>query len=740
MDTSDRDEDGEGAPAASALPSVAEALTILRKRAKLIAGLTLVLAGMAGGYAATLAPVYEAHATVLVDSRDKEIVKIDDVVEGLKTDTPTIESEVEIARSPLIAGRVIDEMGLHDDPELVGGSGLSLKRLLRRIWPATAGTGPLEPARTLERTTAAAGREAGAALGGFLSRLSTSRVRNTFLIAITFESRDPAKAAAIANAVAEAYIAEQVDSKIKTAEIASGWLERRIGELRERVFDAERLIEDHKAEHGIVDAEGFTLDEKQMARAMESLVLARAETASAKAKFLQARSLDPDGDGFEAVSDVLHSTTIGRLKEQYAKTTQAVADMGAKYGPRHPNMMRATAEMQDAKRQLGIEIRKVVQSLENEYKVAQSRESSLQSSMDAMKTGAGTTGQSTVRLRELQREAAAAREIYETFRKRVEETQQQQSLQLADSRVIGRAVAPGAPTGPKRLQIAVLGASAGLMLGLMLTVLLELMHPSFYRPEAIERDLALRHVASLPVLDAPRDMGLSPRSLESIRHIVVAPQSGFAEAVRSIRVEVDGRRAGRGADVVLVVSSMPNEGKSVVASNLAHHYALSGMKTLLVDADLRKAMLTRSFMPGAQHGLLEALIERASVRPDIVLEAATGLHFLPAASEGAPAAAAAELLSSPAMSRVLAALRAEFEIVVIDCPPLMPVVDARILADLADQILFVYRHGVTPRPLARKALKHLDPNAGKITGLVVNGVDPALLEAAGGYGYGDYAA
>ncbi len=731
-DTDDEDESDGGS---STLPSIGEMLVIVARRARLLAGLTLLAAGIAAAYAYSLAPVYEATATVLIDSRAKNVVEMEQVVDRMKTDTPAIESEVEIARSAAIAGRVIDELGLGEDPELSGGGGLL--SLFQQALPRRAKTGQEGDPPAKRAAAILPGASDSNVLSAFMARLSASRVRNTYLIEVGFESRDARQAARIANAMARAYIAEQVDSRIKTAELASNWLERRIGELKERVFDAERVVAEFKAKNHIVDTEGYSLDDKELARAMEQLILARAETASAKAKFAQARTLSQAGDGYENVSDVLNSLTIGHLKDELAKSAGSVAELSTRYGKRHPNMQKAEADLKSARVQLANEIKRIVTNLENEYQVALGREDSLSQSMEGLRATAGDVGQATVQLQELQREATAAREIYESFRKRIEETRQQESFQLAESRIVTPAVVPISPSGPKRTRIIAIGGAAGLVLGLALTVLLELMHPSFFKPEKLERELELRHLASIPAATcSPHD--LEAGGLSQIRRILVEPQSGFAESVRSIRVALDERRPERGADVVLVVSAMPGEGKTVVASNLAHHYALSGLKTLLVDCDLRKAMLTRSFMPDAPRGLFECLLARSSVRHDIVREAATGLHFLPASSEGAPAVAAAELLASPAMARILAELRPEFDVIVLDCPPVMPVVDARILADLADQILFVYRLGKTPIPLARRALKNLEANADKIAGIVVNGIDPALLEADGSYGaYGE---
>ena len=297
---------------------------------------------------------------------------------------------------------------------------------------------------------------------------------------------------------------------------------------------------------------------------------------------------------------------------------------------------------------------------------------------------------------------------------------------------------PGRPAAPKRLPIALGGFVAGLLLSLVIVAGLELFFPTMVRPEAIERSFASRHLATLPEIGAVARPAAAPAplgSLRAIRHILIEPQSDFAEEVRSLRVGIEAAGRGLGPQIVLVASAMPGEGKSLIAANLAHHYALSGVKTLLVDADLRRAALTRVFMPGAGRGLIDSLIDRTPVREAVVRETVSGLHFLPASAEGGSAAAAAELLASPAMAESMEELRAEFPLVVVDCPPVMPVVDARILADLVDQIVFVFNWQRTPRPLARRALKHLSGRHGRVTGIVVNEVPADQLETDRTFAY-----
>jgi capsular exopolysaccharide synthesis family protein len=220
--------------------------------------------------------------------------------------------------------------------------------------------------------------------------------------------------------------------------------------------------------------------------------------------------------------------------------------------------------------------------------------------------------------------------------------------------------------------------------------------------------------------------GLDP--VRSVRLVLAEPRSIFAESVRGIRRELDMRHRTNKPRVIMVASSLPGEGAEIIASNLAHHYALTGHRVLLVDGDLRRAPLTRKLAPQRQNGLLDTLVRNLPVESAILHDTASGLHFLPAMSPTPLETARPEMLSSQRMADTMQALTSQFDTIIIDAPPLLPVVDARILADYADQIVFVMTWRRTPKQLARRALQTLGFNHDKVAGVVVNSVASQALE------------
>jgi succinoglycan biosynthesis transport protein ExoP len=425
---------------------------------------------------------------------------------------------------------------------------------------------------------------------------------------------------------------------------------------------------------------------------------------------------------------VLQSHTVRLMKEQLANATRREAELLTKYGARHPEMQKVRAEVADAEAQLAAEVNRLVANLRNEFEVAQAREEQLAKSLDLLKQEQVLSREAGVQLKELEREAATSRQLFEALLARYKQTAETQGLQLPDARLVEQADVPLSPAAPRRKQMVLLAALGGLAAGVALVLALEFATSGLGRPEDVEHAFELAHLASLPRLAEPDRRDPDPDPLRHIRLILAEPRAAFSEAVRAARREIDVRRRDRGPRVILVAASLPGEGASVIASNIAHHYAVTGERVLLIDADMRRSALTRQLAPARAAGLAEALAGLVPAERAILRDGGTGLHFMPAGGLDPVQASPPEMLASPRMAEVLASLRRRFDTIVIDAPPLLPVVDTRILADLADQIVFAMAWRSTPKPLARRALTLLGFNQEKLVGVVVNRVDPAVIE------------
>lgn len=731
---SDSEETGKGAM------SLERAISAVRKRLKIVVALPVVVGALVAGGVSMIPNRYDASAIIQIDPRQKSITHIEGVIPDMKGDQPSIESEVEIIRSRPIILQVIEALNLRTDPEfseppvmtrLMRKAGLSktpnpIESLVRQLQKPHDQIADIlilgEPGHsTPERDEIAV---------AFLDKLKVMRVRNTLLIEIRFSASEASKAAKIANTIAEVYLKDQLDSKTRAASTAGGLLEAKIDDMRKRVGDAERKVEQWKAQHNIFNSEGQVLSEKQLARLMEQTVMARNTSAEAKAKYEQAQRLARSGDTGTAIAEVLQSNTVRLMKEQLATANRKSAELRTKYGPKHPDILKINAEVAEAESQVQAEIAKLVSNLKNESEVAEGHERQLAANLAQLKDQEILSKDAGVELKDLEREAATSKQLFEALLTRFKQTSETQGFQLPDVRIVEQADVPLFPTSPKRKQLVIVGAAGGLVLGIALALLLELMAPGIGRSEDVERVLDLTHLSSVP-FGAGNDMPELDAS-KAVRLIVAEPASAYADAIRNARRALDMKRQPSAARVILVTSSMPGEGAEVIASNLAHHYAMTGARVLLVDADMRRQPLTRQLAAGRQTGLLEQLVARQSVEGAILRDGLTGMHFLPACGPSQALASVPELLSSPAMAAAFAGLKQRFETIIVSVPPLMPVIDGRIVADYADQIVFVMTWQKTPKQLAKKALKTLGLNEQKIAGVILNDVAEAALREAEG--------
>ncbi len=691
---------------------------LIQRHLRLIAAI-LAAAVLAGFAVALLTPSrYTATTVLLVDPRQQRVVQSEAVLSGIGTDSAAVESQIEVIQSTTLARRVIEELHLEDDPD---------------YRPSALGAAVAQLRALVPGHDAAAGDPVQRLVARFEENIRVQRRGQTYVLEVGSVARDPERAAAIANVLARAYLAQQVTLKRDATQEASGWLDGRLDDLRRQADAADRAVADYKAAHNIVDTgdrggQRQTLVEQQLADINAQLVQARVKQSDVQSRYDQVKRASPDSVGDGGLPEALSSPVILALRTQYAGTARNVAEMTQIYGPRHPAIRTGQAELDELRRQLSAELGRIASGLRNELDSAKARARSLESSLKSLKSQSADTDQDSIRLRELQREADATRTVLQQFLLRYKETTEQQSLQVPDARVLSPASAPLRPSSPNVSLIIGLSVVAGLALGLGAAVGADRISPSVRTAREAEDLLSLPVLALLPSV-APAD--LAPREprrgAEGRRGGIDArqrldrfaldhPLSRFGEAVRGLAIRLRGTRHD-GCSVMLVASALAGEGASTVAANVARATARAGSTTLLVDADLRRASGPRD-LPGLYEALRDGTSPLALLRRDLD----SGLMVLPAGRVEDPGQAS-ELLTGRAMERVLAALRPKFDAVVLDATPILPSVDSRALLDLADTALLVVAWADTRRDSLEAAVDATGLNADKFRGIVLNKVD-----------------
>ncbi|WP_225703058.1 polysaccharide biosynthesis tyrosine autokinase [Bradyrhizobium cenepequi] len=711
---------------------------ILRRRYKFVILPPVVLVALALTFCLLATTLYTATSTVLVDPRRAAAVETNSqtALSNYGTDDATIESQALLIQSVAILDRVVRRLKLTEDPEFIPTPGLLDP--IKRLFAASAPKGAANP------QDAARARS----IDILQKRLKVARQGTTFLVDINVSSESPSKAALIANALADAYFDDQVRAKNDATRIAANWLNGQINDLKARVVTSEKAVEDFRSANNLTVSQGVTVNDQQITELNNKLIAARVQTAEARAKYDQVQQTAKSGGDPGGINAAISSDMITKLRTQYADIAKNEADLSSKYGARHPLVTNVRAQLKDTQRLINEEIKRILESTKHDYDVALSRENSLSQSLEQLQNVSNTSGQAQVRLHELQREAEANRTLYESYLARSKETTSQESLELPDSRVVTKASVPIRPSWPKSMLILGLAGMLGLGLGTVLAFGADYLDGRIKTLEQAESVSGVPALAAVPLIGTrelaglarrrgrrelenhdPKTIKLLPAALQPplIRYAIDEPATFFAEAIRSVRLALQRTMRMQPVRVVLVTSALDSEGKTTLAGNLAQSLATLGIRTLLIDGDLRNPQLTRSLCPRADIGLLDVALGRAAIEQAILTDESTGLSVLPSTAVK-QAEIITELMFSDRIVDVLDHLRHRYELIIIDSPPLVPLVDGRALAELADRIILALAWDQTPREVLTHTIDLLSPVRDRILGTVLTRVDLSRLQ------------
>ncbi|MEI9891054.1 MAG: polysaccharide biosynthesis tyrosine autokinase [Caulobacteraceae bacterium] len=696
------------------------------------ATVALVLAGVIV-FTLEQTPRYTATSYVMIDTRKRDVAKIDEVLSGLPSDSSAVDTEVEILKSRSLAGRVVQDLHLDKDPEF--NTSLAKTSMLHSIMSA--------PAALLKSAAPAGGPQSAAdqkaiadkkinerVVDGVLKRLKISRQGLTYVIAIDFTSTSQTKAADVANAYASDYLLEQLEAKFDATKQASQWLNDRLGQLRIQVEQAEGAVAAYRAQTGLMSAVGSNLTEQEVSNLNQQLALAQADQAQQDAKVRTARQQLAAGSNGEDVGAALDSDVVKQLRNQYAEVSGKLADLQTRYGARHPEVQRVSKQLDDIKGQIQLEINRTISNLDAQAQVSRQRASSIQASLGRARGTLAGNNVAAVRLNELERNATSVRTLYESFLNRFKETTTQQGMQDSDARVVSKAKIPNDPSFPKMGLNLIMGLVFGILAGFGAIILAEALDSGLATSDDIETYLGVASLGSVPLLSSTQ-AGTKGGTQSPAEMIVEKPLSAFAEAFRNLRTSIVYSRVDKPVRVIAVTSSLPGEGKTTTAFCLGRAMAMSGSRTVVVDCDVRRRNINRLLGQEPAVGLMEVLAGKATLDQALVLDSASGAWFLPLArSSFTPK----DLFGGAAMHQLLTELKHRFEFVLLDTAPVLPVADTRSLAPQADVVVFLTQWRRTPRRAVQTAFELLRSVGADIAGVALTQVD---VREQARYGYGD---
>jgi len=717
---------GAQAPSIDLFAIVAAAV----RRWKLITAITLFATIATYGVVKLVPSRYKSTVEILVYDPQQQInaevqKPISPFVDAVGNDAMT--TEIDVLKSKSVALRVARELGLDGDPEFephnlpaelaerLGFSGLG--RVFRDSGQNIGGAED-ETAERLDQIADA-----------LLENLQVWQ--EAYVLFVSTTSHSPIMAQRLASTFAKDYLTSQQEARHDALQRVASWLKGRVDNLQSRVLETEASIEKLKSESDVHDPEFNNYKVQQISEFNAQLMKARSEVEEKRARLEQVRSvIDANGD-IESISELTASTTLTELRQKQAELNSRATDLQNKLGPRHLQVIAIRAELAAINQQINAEAEHVLGNMKNSYDIAVRQEQSLEANLQNLTVHINS--EAYVKLQQLQRVADADRGLYNGYLSQYNDISERRTLQDASARIISPATLPRSPSSPRRKLFYVLGGAFGLGGGFLFAFLLEYLRPGVRTGAEIEQSYGRPVVGIIPfVRDDRRVRG--PSDARRLHRMVVEPLSSLGEAVRAMRISLE--LSSTNSKVVLVTSALPAEGKSTAAMLLAASSASSGKKTILIDCDLHHQATSQVLQDTRRPGLSDLLRGTAELEDVLIKDPVTSTYVIPT---GSRVPNAADLLMSPRMRNLIAALREEFDYIVIDTAPLLPVVDALVLTSLTDRVLMIVEWNQTPRASITEALKLLRPEAHRIAGIVLNKVDLNQMPRysyRGGYGYG----
>lgn len=699
---------------------------ILWRRKFSITGVVLFITIFSAIVVFQLTPIYTATTLVIIDDRKMNVVQLESVLSSAYNDIMKIESEVQVIKSRDLAKKIVKKTELLNvlefNPELDDKK--SAFSLIPKEWiRAIVG----DKTETLSDEEKAA-NEYKKVVDNFLDNLSVKPKKKSRVIQISFTSEDPKLAAEVVNTVGDLYILEQLEAKFEATKRATIWLNERVSDLRKKVKGSESAVEAYKKKHGLIEAEGLTVNTQQVSELTTQLILARSQLAASTAKMRQLDKIisRKGSEGLESASDVLASRLIQELRVSEASLVSKISQLSQEYGDRHPVMISAKAEANEVRRKIKAEINRIVAGIKNEVEIARARVKSLDADLGALRKKVEKNNAAEVRLRALKREAKANRALFDTFLSRFKETSEQEDLNQADARIISRADVPTEPTFPKKIVLVGAAFVFSIFMGIALAFILELLDSGFRSADQIEGMTGIASLGLVPLLSGINANGKAPE-----RIILNKPNSVYGESIRSIKISLLAENIDKTPKLILITSAVPNEGKSTFVASLGRQAAMSGQKVMIIDCDIRHPTLHKKLGEFSnKKGLVDHLMDDEPIK-NIICKDKSGAHLMPA---GRYLAHPESLFTSSKMKKLLGVFAEVYDLILIDSPPVLAVSDSLVLSSLVDKVIYIVQWEATKRELAFSGVKSLLAVNADLAGIVLSKVD---VRKHAKYGYSD---
>ena len=697
-----------------------------------------------GLYLSNESPLYRASATLLIEADQAQAVAFDSV-QGLDSNRKEYYlTQFEILKSYSIAETVFDRLNLQQQPSFQKSPSwkdLFIEYLVESVplfepfvmddnldseFTENIGAGGYingvpQVGSEVDSTLLESQKEKRARLRQFSKSLIVTPIRKTQLVKLSFDSEDPVLAASIANAIGEAYIAQDLEVKSSINKNAALWLRKRLEDLRESLDESESRLQLYRKEQNIIDLQD------RGGRGLTGLVSSELEQTSrqlvdAKNEVNQLRSIVRAVNEFgvenmsklEAIPEITSHPVIQNIKNLKVKAKLKVSELSQVYGRKHPDLIAAKSELYTVNKHLTIQINKLVTGLGRELKTKQSNVTALEIQFSKVQREFQDVIGKDNEYQKLVRDVESNRKLYNTFLERSKETALTSDFNAAVARFTDRAHIPNKPITLSTKILVMIAFVLSIILHITYLLVKEYLTDNFNSVGDIETKLGLPVLGVLPKISRKRNQDLD------LHYFFDEDGRQFSESIRTLRTSFLLAQGQRVNQIIGIISSQPNEGKSTTATNIAFSLAQIE-KTILIDADMRKPSLAKNFnIPKEKVGLAQLLSGEAKLADCITVDKISGTHVMTC---GPTPTNAQELLSSKRFKQLLETLRQSYDRIIIDTPPIQAVSDSLIISLHTDATIYVIKSEATRVRLVQNGVRRLAKVGANLVGVVMNHVD-----------------
>ena len=704
-------------------------INILLKRKWTVITVFTVIALTAFIRTITATPIYKSTSRIVIEKDNPNVVSIQEVMAVDPSARDYLQTEIKIIKSRSVARSVIERLDLKNSEEFFPKVNESITSSIKLFFKSTLKSWK-QVVFSLFRTDENAGKnddedseitKADTRLvTSLVKRIEVTTVRDTRIVDISVFAKDPRIATRIANEVVKSYVDQKLEIKLKAAKNAVKWLSDRVEDERKKVADAEFKLLKYKDDQGIISGfsdEATQITAQKLAQLEVQVLESESARMEAETRYLQAVKLENSPDSLNSIPDVMKDEIINEIKKMEVSLYKRLSELSKKYGGNHPQMIAIRSELADLKKRSINQVKNVVQSLRNEYKLAVAREESLNKQLEKQKRLSLDLNKKAIQYSVLQRQAESSKHIYDLLIKRLKETSLTEEMKTGNIRVIDIAEVPLEPSKPDKKRSILLGIILGLAAGIGFAFFLEYFDNTIKYPDDVKNLLDIPYLGLVPRFD-DIDIDGSPVNNELV--VINSPKSTVSEAFRGIRTGILFSSVDAPPKTLLITSSGPAEGKTSCAANLAVTMAEAGSKVVIIDCDMRRPRVQKIFKTERETGVSTTLVGSTKLNDVIIHTDIKNLDIIPS---GQIPPNPSEILGSKKMEMILDTLKKNYDRIIIDSSPIGAVTDSTIISKFVDGVILIIKASDTPRQIVQNGVTQLKNINAHILGAVLNNVE-----------------